>query len=223
MQNEILLQIPDLHSRCKVIHNGVDYKQLSQLKSDSSTRTSNNTLQVMTVARLDKQKDLATCIRAFAHVKSDIHLSIIGDGPQRKLLTDLIKQLNLSDRITLLGWQSNIPSCLSRADIYVQSSVWEGFSIGVLEAMAMGLPMVVSNAGALVEAVNNAGLIFPVGDAELLAQHLDSLAQNPGLRTEMSQQSLSRVKQFSLDNMWQQYDNVYRDIIKPAMHRSASF
>ncbi len=145
-------------------------------------------------------------------LKSNIHLSIIGDGVKRKSLTKLIHKLNLHNKITLLGWQSNIPLLLSQADIYIQSSVWEGFSIGILEAMAMGLPVVVSSAGGLIEAIGNAGFVFPIGDAVALANHLDTLANNKSLRTELSQRSLQRVKQFSLDVMWQKYYKAYCEI-----------
>lgn len=207
MRNFMLPYMPNLHAKSQVIHNGIEHTKFT-----ITTPTNRTPLKAISISRLDKQKDLYTCIQAFAKTKSNIELAIIGDGPQRKMLTDLIQELNLTDKITLLGWQSDTSYWLAQSDIYIQSSVMEGFSIGVLEAMASGLPMVISDAGAIVEAVEDAGLIFPIGDSDLLAKHLDSLANDIELRKKLSEFSLKRVEPYSLQAMWKKYYNAYRDV-----------
>lgn len=209
MQHFMLKYMPDLHTISRVIHNGIDHSKFHTSRTEAP-----RPLTAITLSRLDKQKDLFTCIQAFAKIKSNIQLLIIGEGPQRKQLTNMIKALNLTERVILLGWQSNIPYWLAQADIYIQSSVIEGFSIGILEAMASGLPMVVSNAGAIVEAIGDAGLIFPIGDAAQLADHLDLLAENASYRTQLSKRSLQRVQPYSLQAMWHKYHAAYCDIAK---------
>lgn len=211
MRNFMLPHMPDFHAKSQVIHNGIEHA-----KFKITTPTNRTPLKAISISRLDKQKDLFTCIKAFAKIKSNIELVIIGDGDQRKILTELIQELNLTDKITLLGWQSDTAYWLAQSDIYIQSSVMEGFSIGVLEAMASGLPMVVSDAGAIVEAVEDAGLIFPIGDSDLLAKHLDAIANDLSLRAKLAELSLKRVEPYSLKAMWDKYYDAYCDIANPA-------
>lgn len=207
MRDYMLKYMPNLHLKSRVIHNGITQQNYKIVK-----QTDSKPLKALTISRLDKQKDLTTCIKAFSKIKANIELSIVGDGPQRKMLTNLIKELNLTNKIKLLGWQSSTAKHLAQADIYIQSSVMEGFSIGVLEAMASGLPMIVSNAGGIVEAVGDAALIFPMGDVDLLAKHLDNVANNLDLRSELSKKSLERVKPYTLEATWHQYYAAYCNI-----------
>lgn len=204
--------LPAIRKNCVAIHNGINI---------SRNRTSkpldvipHQPIKLICNARLVKQKDISTCIKAISHTSTDTQLVITGDGKLRKRLSKLIMKLNLQGKITLLGWRTDVTTLLQNADIYIQSSRWEGFSIAILEAMTAGLPLIVSNAAGLVEAVGDAALIFPIGNVKQLAAHIDELATNPRLRHELSQLSLARSQQFSLDIMWQKYANLYLEVIQ---------
>lgn len=198
-----------LHDRCVVVHNGIDLTKYQPLL----TTTSKQPLRIVCTARLVKQKDLATAITALTYCQTPFHLLIIGDGKLHQQLSTLITRLELTNQVSLLGWCDDIPTQLQSADIYVQSSVWEGCSIAILEAMRAGLPLIVSHATGLLELVGDAALTFPIGNAKALAHHLDTLSQNPNLRYALSQRSLSRVQQFSLHTTWEKHFQLYQDVM----------
>lgn len=193
-----------LHDKCEVIANGVDLKKYTSCKVIEKP-----ILHAICTARLVKQKDLTTAIRAIKYCQNPIHLSIIGDGRLRKKLTKLINHLGLENQVSLLGWSDDIAEQLKSADIYIQSSLWEGCSIAILEAMATGLPLIVSETPGIIELVGNAGLTFPLGDAKVLAKLLDDITKNFKLRHDLAQRSLHRAQDFSLDITWKKHLRLY--------------
>lgn len=201
--------IKSLQDRCVVISNGIDlgiYSQKQLLKTDK--------LEIFCVARLVKQKDLVTAITALKHCQNPMHLTIIGDGKLRKTLTKLINNLDLNTQVSILGYRADIPKLLKEADVYVQSSIWEGCSIAILEAMALGLPLIVSETPGILELVGNSALTFPIGDAKALAKHLDIISKNFKLQYTLAQHSLDRVRDFSLNTTWEKHAQLYRDLTK---------
>lgn len=177
-------------------------------------RPGNKPLQVICLARLHPQKDLATCIRAFALLQTEMQLTIVGEGRLRKSLIKLISKLGLQQRVRLLGeCYSSIPELLQSSDIYVQPSRWEAISVAVLEAMASGLPVIVSDAKGLVEAVGESGLIFPVGDEYCLAELLERLAKDYSLRLDLAKKACLRACDFSVSVMGEKYYSLYQSIL----------
>lgn len=99
---------------------------------------------LITVGRLDHQKDHATMIRAMRLVlnRQPVRLLILGEGPLREKLTRLITDLRLQEAVQLVGFQANPHAWMARADLFVLSSLWEGYPLVLLEALALGLPVV---------------------------------------------------------------------------------
>ena len=99
---------------------------------------------IISVGRLTPQKDFPTLIRAFALVlkKRQARLVIVGEGPERPYLERLIAELGIGDSVALLGFQDNPYKFVKRADLFVMSSVFEGLPTVLLEAMAIGTPIV---------------------------------------------------------------------------------
>ncbi len=176
--------LPKINNRCAVIHNGIEIKKF--IKQSTIKIAPANVITVICNARLVKQKDIQTCIRALSYTTENIHLIIAGDGKLRNKLIMLIDHFNLKDKVTLLGWREDIPQLLQAADVYLQSSKWEGCSIAILEAMASNLPLLVSNIPGIAETVGDAALLFPVGNEIMLAKHLDYLAKNSDLRRDLA-------------------------------------
>lgn len=208
ISNFLKKHVQSLDNKCVVIANGIDLE-----KYTTSEVIEKSTLHAICTARLVKQKDLTTAIKAIKQCKNHIHLSIIGDGKQRNKLTKLITHLGLKNQISLLGWRDDIAKQLKSADIYIQSSLWEGCSIAILEAMATGLPLIVSEAPGILELVGNAALTFPVGDASALAKLLDDISQNFKLLSTLAQSSLDRAQNFSLDITWEKHAQLYEYLI----------
>jgi glycosyltransferase involved in cell wall biosynthesis len=145
---------------------------------------------ILGVGRLVRQKDFATLVRAFAHVRAhrDAKLLILGVGDPREADTEaelrgLIEELGVGDDVDLAGWRDNPHAYMARASVFALSSRYEGFGNVVAEALAVGTPVVStdcqSGPAEILEG-GRYGRLVPVGDAEALAQGiLGTLADPP--------------------------------------------
>ncbi|MDQ6822095.1 MAG: glycosyltransferase [Actinomycetota bacterium] len=129
---------------------------------------------LVTVGRLDPQKGydvVADAIPAVVAENPDARWLWVGDGPGRPSLVSRLMELGISDRVRLLGYRKDVPRLLAAADLFVLASRCEGAPFAVLEAFAMGLPVVVSDAGPFRELVTDGveGRIVPAGDPSALA------------------------------------------------------
>lgn len=128
---------------------------------------------VVTVGRLTKQKDHVTLIFAFKHLIKQMpaRLLIIGEGSEKKALETLIDRLNLHNNIHLIGFDSNPWRWMGRADLFVLSSRWEGYPNVLLEAQALGVPIVSTEYDVSVyELLGKNGVIVPAGNTTALSE-----------------------------------------------------
>jgi glycosyltransferase involved in cell wall biosynthesis len=156
---------------------------------------------VVSAGRLTPQKDFPTLIRAFGILRRDIpaKLAILGEGPERKTLENLIGELGLHNSVELLGFQENPYKYMARADLFVLSSVFEGFGMAIAEAMALGTPVVSTDC--------------PSGPAELLKDHPERLVPmgNPEAMAGAMKVGLgigreeNDMEEFSLDSIVSKY------------------
>lgn len=136
------------------------------------------------VARLDRVKDHATLLRAFARVCADVptaYLVCVGDGPERTALTGLARALQLDGHVQFPGTLTPPFNLHQLFDVSVLCSVAEGFPNSVLEAMAAGRPVVATRVGGVPDAVHHGetGVLVPTGDPEALAAALLALVTTP--------------------------------------------
>lgn len=129
---------------------------------------------VLGVGRLVDQKDFSTLIRAFAIVRKTrpARLVILGDGVEKKKLQSLISELGLEDDVALLGFVENPYAYMSKATVFALSSAWEGFGNVLVEAMAVGTPVVSTNCESGPEEIldnGKYGELVSVGDREAMA------------------------------------------------------
>ena len=113
---------------------------------------------VGSVGRLDPVKDFPTLLRSFKAILSEFpkaKLAIVGDGPIRSSLVDLCRELNLDSSVLWLGERSDIAALFRCFDLFVQTSIFEGMSNTILEAMASGLPVIATETGGNPELVRN--------------------------------------------------------------------
>lgn len=130
---------------------------------------------VLGIGRLVPQKDFATLIRAFSVVRGQMsaRLLILGDGSKRNELEDLVRELGLQDCVSLPGADTNPYRWLRNARVFVLSSRWEGYPNVVLEALALGVPIVATSYDASIGDLlgrNEAVILTPVGDVAALAE-----------------------------------------------------
>src|SRR5262249_34746824 len=140
---------------------------------------------VVFVGRLVAEKGLSTLLRGWQAIAREIgaaHLHLVGEGPLRRDLVDESRRLGTSDTVTFHGEQPNVIAFLHAADCFVLPSTIEGMSNALLEAMAVGLPLVatrIPGTEALVEDGRN-GVLVPANDAQELAQAVITLLKDRG-------------------------------------------
>src|SRR5262249_32390949 len=139
---------------------------------------------IIHVARHHPVKDQPTLLRGFAAAAlPGVELLLVGDGPLRAKLEQLAVELRVTDRVRFLGIQSAIPDLMRAADVFALTSLSEAASLTLLEAMASGLPVVVTAVGGNPEIVRHEGegLLVPRGDAAACAEAFRRLFREPEL------------------------------------------
>lgn len=163
------------------------------------------------VKRLDVLLEAAACV--FRECPNT-RFVLVGDGPERGRLEELRDKLGMSDRVRLLGRVDDVPSVLNACDIFVLCSSHEGFSNGLLEAMATGLACVATDVGGNREALGECGVLVSPRDAKNLADEIIGLAQNPDRRQQMGALARQRsVTHFSAVESDKQLVDYYRVLL----------
>ncbi len=171
------------------------------------------------VARLNMIKDFPTMLRAVRRIvdaEPRFTLEVVGDGPDRGRIEEVIRELGLGANVDLLGFRHDIGDRLAGADLFLMSSLSEGISLTLLEAMASGLPVVATDVGGNSEVVVNGGtgLLVPSSDPEALAAAALRLLENRQLAGEMGRSGRIRVEnEFSADSMVEKYESLYRELL----------
>jgi glycosyltransferase involved in cell wall biosynthesis len=209
-------------SQIQVLPNGVDPPPCTEpAKSRAEIRArlgvDENALLIGSVGRLVTVKNFGSLVQAAAaliHEGRNVHLALVGDGPQEQALSQAIAASQCSQRIHLAGAQGNVGDWLSAFDIYVNCSLSEGMSQSVLEAMASGLPLVVTDAGDNRILAEGCGLVVPIDDAAELTAGLRKLCGAEGPRLQFGQAALERHRQYySIETMIGRYDRLYTEVI----------
>ncbi len=207
----------------KVIYNGITPLKVDQQQAEQLRRKlgiGKNTLCLGTIARLDPIKNHPMMLRAFKQIlnkKIDAKLLIVGDGDMRKTITNLISELALEQHVIMTGYQAKPHHHLALMDIYLLSSLSEGTSMTLLEAMSIGKPCVVTNAGGNPEIIEHQvnGLITANDDANAFAEAIAYIASDQKLKEDMAVQSRQRFeRRFSANSMIHQFQTLYQKITK---------
>jgi glycosyltransferase involved in cell wall biosynthesis len=175
-------------------------------------------ITVGTISRLTRQKDLPTLFSAFAQFSNDFpcaKLLIVGSGEEQNSLEDLASRLGIAEQIEWVGRTSEIPRYLSRMDIFVLSSLYEGFGLVLLEAMDAGIPIIASNISAIPEVLgsNFFGLVR-TSDVNHFYEKLLNFT-DPRYREEVLRFQAARLGYFHADEMCRKVAMVYCKQITP--------
>jgi glycosyltransferase involved in cell wall biosynthesis len=202
-----------------VIHNGIDIGPLPSPADREAVRrdlgAGVETLVVGTIARLDPVKHLEALLAAAARARTadgpPILVVVIGDGPERAALDERAAALGISDHVRFLGRRDDARRWLAGMDVYVNSSVSEGISLTILEAMAAGLPVVATRVGGTPEIVDEtSGVLVPARDVPAIAGALAELGADAARRRALGAAARARVESaFTLDRMVAAYRDIY--------------
>ena len=174
---------------------------------------------VLYIGRLSAQKSLPTLIRAIeraSHSCSTLHLMLVGDGPERGNLEALVSELNVSNRVTFAGLQSDVRAYLSAADIFALPSLSEGISNALLEAMASGLACVASSVGGTTEVLDhgNCGVLLAGNDLDRWTEALLDLAMNEKKRQQLGCAARTRIAEvYDFEVVGRKYISLYEHLI----------
>ena len=212
-------------SKVRTIHYGIDtvpYENITPSETEKLKTelfgTANDVMIIGTIARLVPQKSLHTLIQAYAEfrkiatVKSK--LVFVGNGPLEAELKRLSLQLDVENAITWLGFREDIPKVLSTFDIFTLTSIYEGFGLVLLEAMAAAKPIVASKVSAIPEIVSNeTGHLVAAQDVAGFCQAFKAI-ENESIRKSLGTAGLQRAKKhFTLEAMSRKTLALYEEIL----------
>lgn len=206
-------------SSLTVNHNGIEPgaepDEAARVKARAALGVAPGDVVLGSVARLDPVKDLGTLIEAFTQAAGQypsLRLLLVGEGPQRDMLRHAAEKSPASGRITFLGQRKDVRQLLPGFDMYINSSITEGISVTILEAMAAGLPVIATNVGGNGEVVDveHTGLLVGARRPQELAKAMLSLAGDPQRRQAMSRAARRRLEEsFTLQAMLSRYTQAY--------------
>lgn len=210
--------------RVVVVNNPIDAERIvARSLEPTSIETPDH--YIVAIGRLVPAKNFPLLIEAVAG-SPNRKLLILGEGPEREALGGLIQRLGLTDRVQLCGYIVNPYPIVAGADFFVASSNVEGFPMALLEAMALGRPIVATNCPTGPEEIlspsgeqNNSsnfdrefGMLVPMNAPDALTAALNRMA-DPALRTHYSAKSLERVSSFSASAAYRGYIETIRDVL----------
>ncbi len=213
--------------RVQVIRNGIDPASFSGESADPAVRAQvrrdfgigEDQPVVLQVARFHPVKDHQTAVRAFAHAAEIVpsaRFLLVGDGDLRADAESSARELGVADQVVFAGVRQDIPRMMAAADVFMLSSVSEGISVTLLEAMAANLPIAATEVGGNPEVVlhGRTGLLSPRGDGQALGQNLAKLMSDAGLRRTMGKAGHTRLlEMFTQDRMHAAYEQLYQDML----------
>ena len=206
-------------SKVAVIYNGIDSGPAPDASARARVRTAlqvdDDTVVVGTIARLDAVKDIGTLIRASAIASRTARLCllIVGDGAERRDLEAAASAASEGRTLDVrfMGHLDDARRWLAGCDVYANSSITEGVSLTILEAMAAGLPVVATRVGGTPEVLDDScGVLVPPREPAALAGALVRLVEDPERRASLGIAARRRAEtRFALDRMVDEYRKIY--------------
>lgn len=203
--------LPVSPEKITTIHNGMKDVDPSLLANPGYSGTVN----IVKIARFDQQKDHLELLEA-VHPIEGIHLHFIGDGPLMEPVKKKAREYGIIDDITFWGRLDSVDEVLSKGQIFVLISNWEGFPRSTLEAMRVGLPTIVSDVGGSGEAVVEGvtGYAIKKGDIDSLQKIIEGLVRDPARREKMGAAARHRYEElFTFKHMYDKTLAVYQDML----------
>ena len=202
------------------INNSVDAQSVGRFPVESiDGGSSPDHFVISTAGRLSAEKNIAVLLNAFALLRRDLKakLWIVGDGPERPHLESLAAGLNITDDIVFWGFQENLYKFIKKSDIFVHTSLFEGFGNIILEAMACGVPVIATDCPfGPREIINNGenGILVPVSDEGALAKALKMVLENKEAGKRFVENAYKRLSEFTPEGMVRSYEDVFLSIAR---------
>lgn len=200
------------------IHNGID--DIGDTFESKSNNKGNYIIKLVTVGRLAKVKNyklLLTALKITLKTASNFHLTIVGDGPEKKELIQYCDSLELNQYVTFLGFRRDIKDILASNDVFVMSSNYEGISIALLESMSLSMPSIATSVGGIPETILNGetGFLVPSNDEIAYAKRLVKILKNPNLIPILGRNARELfIKEFNSNVVLSKYRALYQKCLE---------
>jgi glycosyltransferase involved in cell wall biosynthesis len=201
-------------NQLEVVYNGVDLQRLNSVISVVQNDT--DSIQIITVGRLVDIKNQAVLLMAFKRVVEsipDVQLCIVGTGPLREELEARAKALGIREHMQFLGElpREDVYRRLAESDLFVMPSTSEGFCVAAVEAMAVGLPVVVSDIDVFHEVVGDIGIFADPNNPAEFADAIVDLLKHPEKHERLGRRCKERVRSiFSIEKTARKYYKIYK-------------
>ena len=208
--------------RVDVVVQGIPFAQLRARRAEREESRARLALAeddvlVVTVANFREKKDypMLLAVAAACADAPQLRFVSIGQGPLEGKMHELHRQLGLGERFRFLGFHPDPPAVVAGADVFALTSRHEGLPISLLEAMALGVPPVVTAVGGIPEVVTDGvdGVLVPAGDVEAFTDALRRLARDPVLRRALGEAAAERAAAFDIVRTQRQLEAIYRALI----------
>ncbi len=206
----------------RIIYNGVDWEAIEKVKPHYEIKEElgipKDSFLISFVGRLSPQKNPGLLISAMPDLLQEYpltYLLLIGDGELKGKCLEMVKKRGIEGNVKFLGFRRDCVSLIKATDCFVLPSLWEGLSISLLEAMASGLPCVVSDIKGNNEVIVNGenGLIFPPLVKEALVARIGSLIKDRDLRAKLSLAAKRTIRErFSSERFLKETLEIYQEL-----------
>ncbi|MDO9566917.1 MAG: glycosyltransferase family 4 protein [Candidatus Desulfaltia sp.] len=211
-----------------VVHSGINLDRFSRMSVDFAAMKRRlgipeGNMVVGTVGRLTPVKGHKYLIKAAGKIvktRPDTTFVFLGDGELSDELKKMTFSLGIEENIKFLGWRPDVAEVMSTFDIFALPSLNEGMGRVLVEAMALGKPIVASDIGGIPDLVVDGenGYLVPVGDVETLAARIRRLLDDPGKREEMGNTGQRYALKYSSEEMMKKIDRLYRELAVSCCH-----
>ena len=209
------------HGKAIPFPNGVDLRLFHKMdvKRLSTSLGLEGHFVIGYLGRLVESKGVDTLLAAAAKLRIEYRLLIIGRGEYKASLVEIAEKLGIADKIVWVDGMlpEKVPEYVNCMDTVVLPSRttpdWvEFFGRVLIEGMACEAPVIGSDSGEIPKVIGDAGLVFPEGDAEALADRLEQIAQNPSFANQLVQRGLKRVSEFTWETIADHTYEAYREV-----------
>ena len=215
--------------KIRLVPNGInltEFDKTAERENDLLDDLKRNKKYIIgSVGGLHKRKDHLTLIRAMARVIKkfpQVHLVIVGEGKERLMLENTIKETGVEKNVSLAGFQSNISALIKDFDLYVHPSKFEPFGIAILEAMASRKGVIATKVDGVVDIIENGadGFLIPAQNPQIMADFIFQAIENPQRMAEMGQKGRKKVEDsFRIEDMTGSYQKVYTELVSQKVIR----
>jgi glycosyltransferase involved in cell wall biosynthesis len=210
--------------RTEVLVHGIDVNTAAELRSERAAvrdelGVEDDTVLIGTVANYHPKKDWPNVLQA-ARLLADrgvaVQVCAVGQGPLEAQVDALYRELGLEGVVTLTGYRPDAVRVMAGCDVFVLGSKWEGLPVALMEAAALGLPIVATSVGGIPDAFRDGvdAVLVPPGSADALADALEVLVRDPGRRAALGEAASKRAQDFDVTRAVARLEDLYRQVAK---------